>query len=221
MGAPALVLDFGGPVLLTPFELVTRYPNTPAHDLLFERGPLAPVENPDAAWRELQEGRITERAYWDNRAREWHEAGGHGPDIRAMIAHLYEPARPELVRAQARNLVRDAKSAGHPVAILTNDLRAFHTQKWIDRIEIVGDVDVLVDGSIEGHLKPHPRLYELLADRLGVDFVDMVFLDDQRSNIRGAEALGIPSVWFDVADPDTAFAAVRTLLGLPERDTDG
>jgi putative hydrolase of the HAD superfamily len=91
----------------------------------------------------------------------------------------------------------------------------------VDRLEIVGDVDVLVDGSVEGYLKPHPRLYELLVERLGLDFGDLVFLDDQRTNIRGAEALGIPSVWFDVADPDTGFAAVRDLLGLPREGRDG
>jgi len=214
MPAPALVLDFGGPVLLTPFELVADQPGTPAHALLFERGPLATAERPDPMWQDLQAGRVTERAYWDGRARAWHDAGGDEPDIRAMIARLYDPPRPELVRGHARALVRDAMAAGHPVAILTNDLRAFHAQDWIDRIEIVGDVDVVVDGSVEGHLKPAPRLYELLSERLGVGFADMVFLDDQMSNISGAEALGIPSVWFDVADPDTGFAAVRKLLGL-------
>jgi putative hydrolase of the HAD superfamily len=138
-----------------------------------------------------------------------------------MIAHLYEPARPELVREQARALVREARAAGHPVAILTNDLGAFHSPEWIDQIGIVGDVDVLVDGSVEGYLKPHPRLYEILADRLGIDFVDMVFLDDQMTNIRGAESLGIPSVWFDPVDPGPAFGAVRILLGLPEEERDG
>jgi putative hydrolase of the HAD superfamily len=221
VGARALVLDFGGPVLLTPFELVTGRPGTPAHQLLLERGPLATAAHPDPGWTDLQAGRITERAYWAHRAREWHGAGGTGPDITAMIAHLYEPARPELVREQARALVRNARAAGHPVAILTNDLRAFHSQRWVDEIEIVGDVDVLVDGSVEGYLKPDPRLYEILADRLGVDFGDMVFLDDQMTNIRGAEALGIPSVWFDPAEPDTGFAAVRILLGLPEEERNG
>ena len=101
-----------------------------------------------------------------------------------------------------------------PAVILTNDLRAFHTQKWIDGIEIVGDVDTVVDGSIEGHLKPAPRLYELLAERLEVAYADMVFVDDQMTNVRGAEALGIPSVWFDPAHPDAAFAAARELMGL-------
>lgn len=221
MSSRALVLDFGGPVLLTPFELVGADPDSPAHALLHERGPLATAEHPDPAWAHLQAGRMTERAYWADRAREWHDSGGTGPDIRAMIAHLYEPPRPELVRESARTLVRDAHAAGHPVGILTNDLRAFHSQEWIDGIEIVGDVDVVVDGSIEGHLKPAPRLYELLSERLDVDFADMVFLDDQRTNIRGAEALGIPSVWFDPAYPDTGFAEVRKLMGLQEADNDG
>lgn len=211
----ALVLDFGGPVLLTPFELVADQPGTPAYDLLHQRGPLATAEQPDPVWEELQAGRITERAYWDDRAEQWHESGGEEPDIRAMIAHLYTPPRPELVREQARALVRDARTAGLLVGILTNDLRAFHTEEWIERIEIVGDVDVVVDGSVEGHLKPAPRLYELLAERLAVSYADMVFLDDQRTNIRGAEALGIASVWFDVTDPDTSYAEVRKLLRLP------
>jgi putative hydrolase of the HAD superfamily len=215
MTSPALVLDFGGPVLLTPFELVAHEPGTPAYGLLHLRGPLATEEHPDPVWEDLQEGRITERAYWAARAEQWHEEGGHEPDIRAMIAHLYNPPRPELVREQARTLVRDARAAGLPVGILTNDLRAFHSDDWIEKIEIVADVDVVVDGSVEGHLKPAPRLYELLSERLGVSYGDMVFLDDQATNIRGAEALGIPSVWFDVADPDRSYADVRKLLGLP------
>ena len=214
MTAPALVLDFGGPVLLTPFELVSDEPGTPAYELLHLRGPLATAEQPDPVWQEVQAGRITERAYWGARAEQWHESGGHEPDIRAMIAHLYDPPRPELVREQARTLVRDAHAAGLRVGILTNDLRAFHSDDWIEKIEIVGDVDVVVDGSVEGHLKPAPRLYELLSERLGVSYADMVFLDDQAVNIRGAEALGITSVWFDVADPDRSFAEVRKLLGL-------
>ncbi|PWU55426.1 hypothetical protein DLE60_27890 [Micromonospora globispora] len=223
MTSPALVLDFGGPVLLTPFELAAAESGTPAYALLNQRGPLAAAEQPDPAWEDLQAGRITERAYWAARAAQWHESGGHEPDIRAMIAHLYEPARPALVREQARALVRDARATGIPVGILTNDLRAFHSEDWIEKIEIVGDVDVVVDGSIEGHLKPAPRLYELLSQRLGVAFADMVFLDDQATNIRGAEALGIPSVWFDVANPDASYAEVRKLLGLPvmEEGRDG
>ena len=53
-----------------------------------------------------------------------------------------------------------------------------------------------------------------MAERLGVPFADMVFVDDQMTNIRGAEALGITSVPFDPRDPESAYAATRAHLGL-------
>ena len=124
MSTQALVLDFGGPVLLTPFELVVDEPGTPAHGLLFERGPLATAEHPDPIWQDLQAGRITEREYWAQRAVEWDALGGHGADIRAMIAHLYEPPRPALIRELARRLVADARAAGILVSARRPDCRA-------------------------------------------------------------------------------------------------
>lgn len=210
----ALVLDFGGPVLRTVFELVEEKPGSTAHDLLAGRGPMAPPEEPDPDWAALQAGEITEREYWVHRAAEWHEAGGGGADIRALVADLFEPARPGLVRDGARRLIRDARAAGIPVAILTNDMAAFHSQEWIAAMDVLAEVDLIVDGSVEGVLKPDPRLYQLLAERLDVPLDALVFLDDQGTNIRGAEALGIRSVWFDVPDPEASYAAVRTLLDL-------
>lgn len=213
----ALILDFGGPVLLTPFELVES--GTAAYQLLHGRGPMATPEHPDPDWAELQAGRISERTYWDHRAVEWHDlvtADGpvdHEPTVQSMIAHLYEPARPELVRPGALALIHEAKLAGHPVGVLTNDLRAFHTDAWVAQMRVLDEVDVIVDGSTEGYLKPHPRLYELMSERLGVEFADMVFVDDQMTNIRGAEALGIPSVLFAPQDPAAAYAEARGLLG--------
>ncbi len=56
---------------------------------------------------------------------------------------------------------------------------------------------------------------------VGVSFTDMLFLDDQMTNIRGAEEIGITSVWLDVSDPDTSYAEVRKLLGLSPEDHHG
>jgi putative hydrolase of the HAD superfamily len=212
---PALVFDFGGPVLLTPFELAEQLgPDAPAYQLLHGRGPMASAGRPDADWTALMAGRITERDYWDHRALEWGRLGGGGESIREMIAHLYDPPRPELVRAGAVALIHDAREAGHPIGVLTNDLHAFHSDEWVAQMHVLELVDVLVDGSIEGFLKPHPRLYELMAERLGVGYADLLFVDDQPVNITGAEALGIRSVPFAPRDPEAAYAELRTLLGL-------
>lgn len=211
---PALILDFGGPVLLTPFELAEEFPGTPAHALLSGRGPLASDDAPDFDWLDLQAGRLTERDYWDHRSVEWAELSGGSETVQAMMAHLYEPVRPSLVRDVARSAIQDAREAGIPVGVLTNDLSAFHADEWIEQMDVLREIDVIVDGSIEGFLKPHPRLYELMAERLGVAYKDMVFVDDQMTNVRGAEALGIPTVHLDPRDPDVAYAQARKLLDL-------
>jgi len=117
-----------------------------------------------------------------------------------------------VVRAGALALIHEARQAGHPIGVLTNDLKAFHSEEWIEQMHVLDDVDVLVDGSVEGHLKPHPRLYELMAERLGVGFDEMVFVDDQMSNVRGAETLGIRTVVFAPADPESAYDEVRKIL---------
>lgn len=214
---PALVLDFGGPVLRTPFELAVDEPPGVVRELFFEQGPLATEERPDPMWADLRAGRLSEREYWNRKARTWHDAVGISePTVPAMFDTLYSPPGPHLVRPQAEALLTEAIDQGRRTAILTNDMGAFHTQEWIDGMEIIQRVDLMVDGSVEGVLKPDPRLYEALAHRLGVDFADMVFIDDQQHNIAGAEALGIPSVWFDITAPDDAFAQARHLMALSE-----
>src|SRR5699024_3561508 len=96
MDSPALVLDFGGPVLLTPFELAADQPGTPAFELLRERGPLAPRDSPDSGWEAVQDGQVTERDYWSGVAKIWHQTGGAGPDVRSFMDHLFQPPRPGL-----------------------------------------------------------------------------------------------------------------------------
>lgn len=214
---PALVLDFGGPVLLTPFELAVDAPAGVVRDLFLEQGPLATQRRPDPMWADLRAGRLSEREYWSRKAHAWHEAvGATEPTVPAMFDAIYSPPGPHLIRSQAEALLADAIAAGRRTAILTNDMGAFHGQSWIDGMEFISRVDLLVDGSVEGVLKPDPGLYEVLARRLGVDYADMVFVDDQQHNIAGAQALGIPSVWFDITAPDAAFSRARDLMGLRE-----
>lgn len=211
---PALVLDFGGPALRTPFELAATI-DPLLDELLTGRGPFASADRPDPEWAKLMAGQITEVAYWQGTAERWRVAGG-GPDVRALFTAIYEPPRAELIRHEAPTLVRDARTAGIPVAILTNDMLNFHGADWVARMDFVHTVDHLVDGATEGVMKPDPRAYEIVADRLGVGLAQLVFLDDQPVNLRGAEALGVHAVEMDVTDPVTGYARVRELLGLQE-----
>jgi putative hydrolase of the HAD superfamily len=207
---PALVLDLGGPVLLTPFELVAETESRLGVKLGWT-GPFAPEHDP--AWREVLAGTFSERGYWAARAEEFGRATGTPADTRSLIAAMYQVDPVILMRPGALALMRDARAAGRAVGVLTNDLRAFHSDAWADALGLDKLVDVVVDGSVEGILKPDPRIYRLIATLLEVD--DVVFLDDQPRNLQGAVDVGWTAVPVDVTAPEAAFAQARKLLGIP------
>lgn len=212
----ALIFDFGGPVLLTPFELrhigerdLGLAPGTFAWS-----GPFDP--SADADWRAFQAGEMNEREYWALRAAEFGALTGEEPTMPALCAHLYSGSEDELVRPEARLLLRDAQAAGIPVGMLTNDLTSFHDPEWLARMGIIREFDVMVDGRTEGVYKPDPAAYRLILERMGVPAERTVFIDDQPVNLEGAEVVGLTPVRLDPTDPAPGFRLARTLLGLPQ-----
>jgi putative hydrolase of the HAD superfamily len=211
----ALIFDFGGPVLLTPFELrhVGERDLGLAPGTFAWTGPFAPEEDPD--WRAFQSGEMNEREYWALRAQEFSVLTGEPPTMPDLCRHLYSGAEDELVRPEARRLIDDAKAAGIPVGALTNDLTSFHDAEWLARMGVIRDFDVLVDGRTEGVYKPDPAAYRIILERMGVPSEGTVFIDDQPVNLRGADVVGLTPVHLDPTDPAPGFRLARSLLGLP------
>ena len=58
-------------------------------------------------------------------------------------------------------------------------------------------------------LKPDPRIYHLVLDRLGLPAEQCLFVDDQPGNIEGARAVGMQTEWFDVTAPEQSWREVR------------
>jgi putative hydrolase of the HAD superfamily len=143
-----------------------------------------PEQDPD--WQDVLAGRLLERGYWARRGEQFGHIMGRAGDTRLLMAALYEGVPRDLLRPEALAPMRDARAAGLPVGVPTNDLRAFHSQEWVDRLGLDELADVVVDGSVEGILKPDPRIYRLAASRLGVRCQGVVFLDDQPVNLAGA-----------------------------------
>jgi putative hydrolase of the HAD superfamily len=201
-------------VLLTPFELraVGERSLGLAPGTLDWAGPFDPETDSD--WQEFQSGGMTEREYWARRCAEFHHLSGEPAEMPFFMAHLYSGTEDELVRPEARDLIREAKAAGIPVAVLTNDLTAFHDQVWLDRMSIIRDFDFMVDGRSDGVMKPDARAYTLMAERIGVEPSECVFIDDQPVNLAGAERVGMRTVHLDPVDPGPGFATARRMLGL-------
>lgn len=192
-----LVLDFGGVVIKTPFELLDRV-GSPAWN-----GPFDPDADP--LWSDLQAGVISEREHWHTRATEIY------PDsvdpVRDLMRTLYLPPATDVVRAGVVELAGEVGAA-----VLTNDLARFHDEEWLAEMGLEGVFKPLIDLSYVGYLKPEQRAFRHALEELEEPAGNVVFVDDQPHNVAGAAACGLVGVWFDVTDPDGSLGRVRAAL---------
>ena len=109
------------------------------------------------------------------------------------------------------------RAAGLATAVLTNDLARFHSPDWIASVPFLAAIDVTVDGSLTGQLKPAPGAYRLLVEALDLAPEEVLFIDDQPRNADGAQRFGLPAVRFDVTAPERSYreAAARLRTGAP------
>lgn len=211
----ALILDFGGVITRTLFEThaLSEAALGLAPGTLTWQGPFAPET--DALWREMQAGAITERDYWQARAAEVGRLVGKDWTEMSQFVRAARGADPEaVIRPEFRATIATVKAAGLGLAILSNELDLFYGADFRDRLPVLADFDVIVDATHTGILKPDPRAYAACLDQLGLPAAACVFVDDQRRNIAGAAAVGLPHVHFDVADPATSYSQALQMLGL-------
>ncbi|MBA8821658.1 HAD family hydrolase [Ochrobactrum sp. P6BS-III] len=211
----ALILDFGGVVTRTLFEThdVTERALGLAPGTLSWRGPFDIATDP--LWASMQAREITERDYWQIRTREVGALLGEDWTEMKTFVRRARGAEPDLVlRPEARESIVKAKQAGIKLAILSNELDLFYGVEFRKRFPLIELFDVIVDATYTKVLKPDPRAYEQVLAELNIDRADCVFVDDQKKNIEGAEAVGLPHVHFDVTRPAEAYARALTMLGI-------
>ena len=193
-----LLLDFGGVVIRTPFEVLHRVGSPPW------TGPFDPASDP--MWRDLQAGRLSEREYWRRRAAELYPEADD--PSRELMGAVFAPPPEEVVRLETRRLVSELGGA----AVLTNDLAHFHDDDWLAAMGLTDVFHPLIDLSHVGYLKPRPEAFAHALTVMEADPAEVVFVDDQPYNIEGARRHGLEAVWFDVTDPVGSVERVRRAL---------
>jgi putative hydrolase of the HAD superfamily len=211
----ALVLDFGGVVTKTLFE--THRATEAALGLqsgtLDWQGPFEPASDP--LWRSMQAGEISERDYWHTRASEVGALVGQSWDHMSDFVRAARGAEPQaVIRPEALDAMDRVKAAGLQLAILSNELDLFYGEGFRVRLPWFTKVDVVVDATHTGILKPDPRSYADCIGQLDLHASQCVFVDDQARNIDGAMRAGMQTVLFDVKMPGQSYAAALSLLGL-------
>ena len=204
----AVLFDFGGVILSSPFEAFARYEE--ANDL--PEGLLRRLNatNPDTnAWAALERSEVDLDGFAVRFEAEA-AAAGHAVDARAVLELLAGEVRPAMVAA-----LRAIRAAGIPLALLTNNFVSRDDADLPPRPEVAEALslfDHVIESSREGVRKPDPAAYELVLDRLGVEAHQVVFLDDLGINLKPAKALGMTTI--KVIDPDEALAELSAVLGI-------
>jgi putative hydrolase of the HAD superfamily len=210
----AVLWDFGGVILSSPFEAFNRYEAEIGLPKDFIRSLNA--RNGDTnAWAKMERSEVSLEGFvelFEEEARQQ----GHKLDGWRILQSLSGDIRPQMVEA-----LRRCKQAFR-VACITNNMKhgegpgmARGANKAKDVAEIMLLFEHVVESSKLGLRKPDPRIYRHACDLLGVQPEDCVYLDDLGINLKPARALGMRTI--KVGDPDVAIDELQAMVGIQLR----
>jgi putative hydrolase of the HAD superfamily len=204
----AVLWDFGGVILSSPFEAFNTYEAEKGLplDLIRRVNSTNPHSN---AWALLERNDISPQEFDSLFATE-SEALGHRVPGADVLALLSGDVRPRMVQA-----LDTVKAAGFKIACLTNNVVSTEepaTERQAEVRSIMHKFDHVVESSKVGCRKPEPRFYEIACELLQVSPTKCVFLDDLGINLKPAAAMGMRTI--KVVNPDDALAELSGHLDL-------
>jgi putative hydrolase of the HAD superfamily len=210
----AVLWDFGGVILSSPFEAFNRYEAEIGLPKDFIRSLNA--RNGDTnAWAKMERSEVSLEGFvelFEEEARQQ----GHKLDGWRILQSLSGDIRPQMVEALRRC------SRAFRVACITNNMKhgegpgmARSADKALAVAEIMTLFEHVVESSKLGLRKPDPRIYRHACDLLGVQPEECVYLDDLGINLKPARALGMRTI--KVGDPDVAIDELQAMVGIQLR----
>jgi putative hydrolase of the HAD superfamily len=186
----AVLWDFGGVILSSPFEAFNAYEARNGLPQDFIRG----VNSRDPhsnAWAQLERNDITPQQFDELFATESERLGHRiaGGDILALLSG---DVRPAMVAALDAVI-----AAGYLTACLTNNVVTQSPEPTPRQREVALIMDKfhhVVESSKVGCRKPEPRFYEIACELLQVEPTECVFLDDLGINLKPAAAMGMRTI---------------------------
>ena len=201
----AVLFDFGGVILSSPFEAFAEYEN----EIGLPPDTIRKINttNPDTnAWAQFERREVNPEEFvllFEKEAL----ALGHELDAQRILEGLHGSLRPAMVEALSKC------SSEFKTAMLTNNITPMGEQDLDEDVQKVVEMfDLLIESSIEGCRKPEEKFYEIACERLNVKPENCVFLDDLGINLKPARDMGMSTI--KVVDPEDAIRELYEILGL-------
>jgi putative hydrolase of the HAD superfamily len=210
----AVLWDFGGVILTSPFEAFRLYEREAKLPEDFIR--MLNARDPDTnAWAKMERSEVSLAEFVTLFEAEA-AAHGHKLDGWRVLKAISGDIRPQMVEALRRC------KASFRVACITNNMKhgegpgmARSAEKAAAVAEIMMLFEHVVESSKLGFRKPDPRIYRYACDLLGVSPQECIYLDDLGINLKPARAMGMRTI--KVGDPDVAIAELEAMVGFPLR----
>lgn len=211
----AVLWDFGGVITTSPFEAFNRFETEAGLPKDFIRSINA--TNPEAnAWARLESSEIGVDEF-DSLFAQEALAKGHevrGSDILALLSG---DVRPEMVSALKQ--IKERYKVGCITNNVSNSGEGPGMARTAERAARVGEVmalfDIVIESSKVGIRKPHPDIYRMACDQIGVKPGEAIFLDDLGINLKPARELGMTTI--KVIDPNVALDELEGHLDMKLR----
>ena len=107
-------------------------------------------------------------------------------------------------------LIRDLKSAGYRLYVLSNMSREFID--FLRKQDVYANFEGDVVSCEVGVVKPMPQIYDILLEKYSLEAAETMFIDDRRENIDAALAKGISGFHFDRNDYEGSCRKLRDIL---------
>jgi beta-phosphoglucomutase len=109
----------------------------------------------------------------------------------AWFGDFVEKMIPEEIFPGVKQLIRDMKSRGLKVALASSSKNA---KTVIDLLGIKNEFDAIIDGNMITYSKPHPEIFLLAAEKIGVPPDHCVVFEDAEAGVEAALAAGMKCV---------------------------
>lgn len=211
----AVIWDFGGVFTTSPFEAFARFERERGlpEDLIRKINSTNYLDN---AWAKFERSDVDMDEFDELFAQEA-KALGYEVRGREIIALLSGDVRPEMLAA-----LRTIKAKGLRVSCITNNVSAgegagmANTSEKAKAVqEIMDEFEFIIESSKAGVRKPHPKIYEMALEELGVAAADAVYLDDLGINCKAAHQVGMKAI--KVSGADQALADLEEVVGFALR----